>query len=103
MSTLARAGKIPPVAFEDIVRFFKAAGVDKKCPVCAYANWELFGADGDGSDFMLPELQERRENGARTYFPCVVVKCKRCAYLRLHSKLAIAEWAEANPQGLLNE
>ena len=82
------------LGFDDIIEFMTAAKVDKSCPACGATKWSIIHHGGMEGEVGYPLVPVgNREDGLSGYtLPVIFCICKRCAFMRMHSRTKIARW-----------
>jgi hypothetical protein len=80
------------VTDEDISDFCTAKNMHQPlCPMCQHRQWALAGASNN-----VPGLMQAGKDGSMTmptqFVAMALLTCNNCAYVRMHSLTAIANW-----------
>lgn len=75
--------------------FFEHVGAKAGCPICDKADW-LAASSGDKAfSACLPALPIKPNHiGIGIHYPCVLIICQNCGFIRPHHYSYIAEYLE---------
>ena len=95
----------PVISFDDASDYFAQRKVGN-CPACGHNRWAIFTSSnksggGAAAGFAAVELTDFTSvSGA---VPVVMATCKKCAFIRTHSMLAISKWVGDGRPDFVND